>query len=227
MKNVIDSVKIISLLVFGIHFSLEVLACPSVSQDKLDMYLKNAVVKSDRGAIDKFINCGANLESRSGDSYTILHWAVAKANLETIKLIVERGADVKALEFNRRDVKHLASLRGDLPITQYVFTLEVEDKIDWYRKSAFHLAALHNHTQIYRELKERGVDIDAQDWKFQTVLHYAVLNEHFESVKLLLELGVDPYILDEEKAMAIDYAWDPKIRKIIKEYTRHRLPLNR
>src|SRR6516225_1521409 len=61
-----------------------------------DSRLIQAVRSSDHAAVRNYLNTGGNANARQADGTSAVEWAVSRDDLETVKLLIGGGADVKA-----------------------------------------------------------------------------------------------------------------------------------
>ncbi len=87
----------------------------------------------------------------------VLHLAVLAGNLEGIKVLVERGADLKVCD-------------GEFTALHYAVRIKKKD----------------SRNAVVSYLLERDIDLDAQVSTYGTVLHYAVQEGYADTVSLLL-----------------------------------------
>jgi len=121
---------------------------------------------------------GANIDikEKTKRGFTALMVAVQKGNYETVKELIEAGANVRATD-SYEDRLHLSL-------------------IPWDKKDSFKLA---------KYLIEHGVNVNEQDSYGITALHNAVRASEFNVVKFLLEHGADPCIKDAGGGTPIGY----------------------
>lgn len=65
------------------------------------MNIIQAVEKGNLGKVKELIEQGADVNMRSGSTWTPLHYASNNGNLAIVKLLVENGADVNAKAHGR------------------------------------------------------------------------------------------------------------------------------
>lgn len=142
---------------------------------------------------------------------TALHIAALKGSnrkLETVKKLVERGADVTKTTKNGYTPFFLACLAGHRETAEYLMSAsegkipDVAIRPDKKGKTPLMKAAAKNHLTIMEMLLKRNdvkEVIDAGDKVFgMTALHKATQNVHTEAVKLLLESGASCNINNQD-----------------------------
>ena len=98
----------------------------------------------------------------------------SKITVETVRLLVEHGADVNALDSSHSTPLHLASLQGVLEAVQILIKHGADVNAQNETNSTpLHGASLLGDIQIVQLLIDHGADVTAKDWKHQTPLHFA------------------------------------------------------
>ncbi|KAL3068977.1 hypothetical protein niasHS_015692 [Heterodera schachtii] len=141
-------------------------------------------------------------------NFSPLHYASIKGNLETFKVLMENGANVKqktADEFGTMPL-HFACSEGHLEIVKLLVEegkadIEIADS---YGKTALMVACSFQKCDIVRYLIEKGAKVDRTDAKGISSLLSACIDGHLEIVKLLVEGGK----ADIEKADSV-IGWSP------------------
>ena len=119
---------------------------------------------------------------------TALRYAVNGGHVETVKLLIENGADV-----NVRDC-------SDMNLLMYLYNM------DFYANTPS--PTDEEIIAIAELLIENGVDVNATDKYGQTVLKYAVnyKAKNYEAISFLIENGADINAIDESGQTVLDYA---------------------
>ncbi|CAN9211420.1 unnamed protein product [Alternaria alternata] len=123
---------------------------------------------------------------------TALHWAAIKGNKVLVRLLVDKGADVKAEDNNRKTVLHLAAQGADEVLVRLLVDKGADIKAkDKNGQTVLHEAAKGGNEAVVRLLVDRGADVKAKDNHGQMVLHEAVKGGNEAVVRLLVDEGVD------------------------------------
>ena len=98
----------------------------------------------------------------------------SKLIVETVRLLVDHGADVNALDCSHSTPLHLASLQGVLDAVQIL----IKHGADVNARNETNLTPLHGASllgdvQIVQLLIDHGADVTAKDWNDQMPLHFA------------------------------------------------------
>ena len=112
--------------------------------------------------------------------WTPLHVAAFAGNTANVKLLLDRGADIRA----RAKTK--------------------------FRNTALLIAMLTRHSDTVALLLDRGADILDRQAEGDSALHEAAASGDFPLVKLLVERGVDVGGRDNDGKSALDYAVEKK-----------------
>jgi ankyrin repeat protein len=112
----------------------------------------------------------------SSDGWTPLHLAAHFGQMDIVRLLLNRGANVKA-----RSTNPLENL-------------------------AIHAAAAGKHTQILKILIDHGCSPNARQHGGWTPLHAAALSGDVESARVLLENGADVTVRADNQQRPIDLA---------------------
>lgn len=141
---------------------------------------------------------------------TALHWAARKGNCEAVKLLLDHGADIDAL-----DSDHMTSLQGavmseplkESPAAKLLLlhgsALENRDVVG---STAVMLASMRGKTEMVRLLDDAGADVKATNFASSTCLHIAAEHGHLDLFVWLMNRG---FRLDSKNSYgwsAIQYA---------------------
>ncbi|MHA7841005.1 MAG: ankyrin repeat domain-containing protein [Gammaproteobacteria bacterium] len=134
-----------------------------------------------------------DIESRSYCNRTTFLLAADMGNLEVLRLLKERGANIHALDEDGNNALYLASsFSGDVPTVTWLLELEgfgIESR-DECGRTAFLCAAAQGQLAVLNKLYELGADIKAVDNNGNNALHYAALySNDVATVTWLLGLG--------------------------------------
>lgn len=127
------------------------------------------------------------------DELTALHCAARHGQLEIVKLLVERGAEVYSNPMNSYPPVFVAARPGSQHIVDY-FLQEIPHKADGTQKlgATINIAAREGWTEIVREHIELDpLSVHQRGWIGDTPLHWSSHNGHTDIVTMLLEAGAD------------------------------------
>jgi ankyrin repeat protein len=148
------------------------------------------------GDLDALRRLSANPNVKDRLDTTPLHYAALYGNTESVRILLEHGADPKAR--NKSDVTPLIYGAYNFEKTR----LLVEKGADVNAKSAAEMTPLlvavstHGNTETVRYLLEKGADVRAVGPLGSDALQLAAFKGETEMVRLLLKKGADPKRLD-------------------------------
>ena len=128
---------------------------------------------------------------------TLLHRAVTKGDIEQVKSIIEKGADVNLRDKNGQTPLHLSARQGQRDIAELLLTngADINAKNKWDR-TPMDIAVDRGHNEIVELLISKGADVNARGKGDYTALHRAAMNraqiaDALEIMSLLLAKGAD------------------------------------
>ena len=123
---------------------------------------------------------------------TALSWAARGGYEAVVRLLLKKGADVKAKDDTNLTALHEAAIHGHEAVARLLLEkgadVKAKDDINW---TALHNAAACGHEAVARLLLEKGADVKAKDDINWTALHEAAAGGHEAVARLLLEKGAD------------------------------------
>lgn len=148
------------------------------------------------------------MNAKSSNDETALQ--LAGRNLNTVKYLIQAGADVYCMNKNKITVLHHAARHGNFECVKHLMELldfDVEGigrKAYWmfgrfigkdYSETTsltpLHFAAEGGHLEIVKYLVAHGANMSAEDWGV-TPLHMAAGSGHVDCVRYFLDGRVDP-----------------------------------
>lgn len=147
----------------------------------------NVSVEYEKIAIELIKN-GANVNGGTYDNWTPLMEASQRDNLELVKLLLEKGADVNAQSYKN----------GNTALYE-----------------ASQSSVYYNTTKVAKELVANGADVNTiyKHHLGTTVLHLASKYGNLELVRTYIARGANVNIKDDDGKTALDWAKHPKIPK--------------
>ncbi len=177
----------------------------------------NAIENGDQKAIQIFMSCGVNIESRDERDWTPLMISSFNGNEELAAFLIRCGAKVQARDKNGYSPLHWAAFNGYLEVVKMLLDIKAEinerSNFGW---TALMQAATRGHAAVVKELLKRGAwvnEVTSDGW---TALHKAAANGHTEIVLLLLEKGADKSIQYPDGSTALSIAEKNTHRDIVK-----------
>ncbi|KAJ3067278.1 hypothetical protein HDU99_003574, partial [Rhizoclosmatium hyalinum] len=164
---------------------------PKTVIEALKLCNETALVEMLRSTSSEELNCA------SPESESILDMAISFTSLETIKLIIERGA---SLVDGKSNPILAAVKRGSLDI--FKFFLDKGCDVNAVEKtslsSPLHIAASNGNVEICEALLNHSAKIEQVNRYGLTPFLVAINSSEIEIVKLLLQRGADPHVTDPQ-----------------------------
>lgn len=136
-----------------------------------------------------------------------------------VKLLLEKGADVNALDSNDNSPLINASYGSSLETVQDIINAGADiTAVNKGGMSALMIAAKSGNASIAELLLKSGSRLDeinrnSEDCK--TALMFAVSEDHADVVKILLKNGADIYIKDRDDRTAMDFAKSSDVKALL------------
>jgi ankyrin repeat protein len=140
--------------------------------------------------------CDINKKDNTGK--TALHHAAKSGQSDIIMLLLlERKANIKARDVEKRTALHLAAVNGHVESVQLLLDggANIKDK-DHYGQTALLCAAYGWHEALVELLLDRGADIEDKDRNGLKALTWAVCGGSEAMVELLLDRGANIESID-------------------------------
>ena len=151
-----------------------------------------AIVQDDKKTVEKQIVSGFDINTTDKNGTTALHIAVEQGNLEIVKLLLQKGANVNLQDKAKRTpIFMLENNLGN----------EVEGTLE-----------------ILQFLISKGADVNVQNEEKETPLMLAAYEEDFEAVKILLKAGANPNLTDNENETAFMKTDSDEIKQLLLRY---------
>ena len=139
-----------------------------------------------------------HINTQGGRCGTPLHAAVSQEeHIELSKLLVERGADVDALNSVKWTPLHIACHLGHLDTVKWLLASGAspnsQSEKSW---TPLHLAVNHGHLKVAQKLLECNAEVHFRDHHGSSPLHYASQLGYSEVVQLLMDHNADAKVRD-------------------------------
>lgn len=146
--------------------------------------------------VARLIEAGANVNNVQVYSESPIHVAAFLGDIDCLKLLLEKNADIGALcGPERMNALHLASLKGNVECIQLLLQTSTADidKQEAVGRTALHLAALAQSKESVKLLLDNGARHDICDGMKETPLHSAVVKcrRSIDVVRLLVSAGAN------------------------------------
>jgi ankyrin repeat protein len=167
-----------------------------------------------------------DINQRDIQGNTILHYAVEKKDLKTIKCLLSVGADVNALNKLGVTVLDRAISKGEYNIVKYLLlndSINVNQRNKNWEIPLITVINDSHYSQVEKEcivekLIEKGTNINLVDKNNKFALFYAIQNNNFVIVRILLENGATLNIKDPSTRDLICNIQNQNIVRILYNY---------
>lgn len=159
------------------------------NQERMFVALAEGNLESLKDCLKK----GADINARSINLWTTLHFAAKGSSLEVIKFILDQNLSVNAKDINGQSPLHIAAAHGRKNIVEF-FVKEAGlyvDDLNNSGKTPLHVAAQNGHKDTVEVLLKNKVNTVIQDISGLSPLHYAIINNHIDVAKILLKKDVN------------------------------------
>lgn len=161
--------------------------------------LLHLAVKTENTRIAKFfIGEGADVKVKeyinSNDyNISVLHTACLKDDLATVKMLVENGAEVDAIDGKGRTPLFNACAVGNVDIVEYLFENGASITYREPVKGTYpiHEACYWDNTDVVKYLLGVGINKNLKDFAGQTPFKYAVKGENLDIIKMIVGSGAE------------------------------------
>ncbi|GIW52076.1 MAG: hypothetical protein KatS3mg081_1431 [Gemmatimonadales bacterium] len=120
--------------------------------------------------------------------------AAQRGDLETVRALLQEGADVNAPQNDGMTALHWAALQGNVPMVRLLIyagaNLEATTRLGGY--TPLHLASQKGAAEALRVLLEAGSNVHAVTTTGAQAIHFAALAGNPDALKVLLSHGADP-----------------------------------
>lgn len=164
----------------------------------------------------------ADAKARDANGVSPILVAASTGDLDTVKMLVEHGADVNEMpgpnprHGGSRTPLGWAACRNDVPMVRYLLERKAEPNRATWGRTPLSYAAAHNSVQAAEVLLAHEARVDSRDdFAGFTALHWAAATDspRADLVKLLLKHGADPNAEAGEKLDA--YLGQPQTPRML------------
>lgn len=182
---------------------LEYILCVDPFLQSKDNGAKNVMDDAIRGGcisvVKTLLDNGFNVNANIGDdedTFTPLMVAAHTGELDILKLLLEKGADIYSIDYDGDYVMHFAVRSGSLEIVEHLLHIGVKVTIgNTERYTPLQLACLDGFLDIVLALLRKGAEVNGFQEDASSPLSLSCGRGDIEVVKLLLSYGAN--ILEE------------------------------
>lgn len=172
-----------------------------------DAYVKTPASESRRAPgpnialVRALLDHGAQSNDQDSQGCSPLWYASFFSSRDTVRLLMERGANPNAVDYMFRDTPIIGASAG---VTEELLEHGADiNAVDANQDTALTCAAFNGETDVVRILLEHGANIDAADQDKRTALLDGVYKGSPDLVRLLLEHGADTEARDSKGDTAL------------------------
>jgi len=166
-----------------------------------------SAAQGDAIAVSYFLDAGMEVNSKSEKGMTALGMAASLGKTETIKLLLQRGADAKLVHSGIAPIV-LAAYGGHLEAVKVLMEHET-DPGSKAAQEALYTAVLVNYPGVVKYLVEKGVDANyVEQERGDTLLMMAARIGSAEILKVLLPKITNVNVTNALGATAMDFAFE-------------------
>ena len=171
---------------------------PSVASDGRDLI--DAVKRVDLEAVDSLLSEGIDVDARTIDGATALHWAVHLDDVAMVERLIAAGADVNAENHYEVQPLFLAAENGTAEITERLLVAGADpNAVMPGDETALMTASRTGRPDVVRLLLDYGADATAREsTRAQNALMWAASRGNAEVVRLLIAAGADVHARSED-----------------------------
>ncbi|UYV70657.1 hypothetical protein LAZ67_8000182 [Cordylochernes scorpioides] len=171
------------------------------------------------GVMEKLASClkeGADLNARSNNARTTLHFAALGQSLEIVKFLFDQNIDPKAQDASGQSPLHLAALKGSSMLIEFllkkgldVYILRFLDisRVGGGISRTVLIGSLVLALILLRRLEvDLGLDVNCVDNYGKTPAHLASQNGHLDSIKILYKYGAKTSYMDSRGLTVLCHA---------------------
>ncbi len=162
-----------------------------------DARLSEAAMHGDKSAVAALLKQGVDIDGAQGDGSTALHWAVFNDDLETTKMLIAAGANVKVTTREGAITPlAMACTNGNAAVMEALLKAGADaNSVKANGTTALMLAAASGSADAVKVLLDHSASVNAKEAVHgQTALMFAAALNRDGVVKVLMAHGADPNI---------------------------------
>nr|Q108U1.1 RecName: Full=Ankyrin repeat, SAM and basic leucine zipper domain-containing protein 1; AltName: Full=Germ cell-specific ankyrin, SAM and basic leucine zipper domain-containing protein [Loxodonta africana]ABG66651.1 GASZ [Loxodonta africana] len=171
------------------------LTSPLPTEEKNEIF-KKALTTGDISLVEELLDSGISVESSFRYGWTPLMYAASVANVELVRVLLDRGANASFEKDKHTVLITACSARGSqeqiLKCVELLLSRNADPNVACRRlMTPIMYAARDGHPQVVALLVAQGAEVNAQDENGYTALTWAARQGHKNVVLKLLELGAN------------------------------------
>lgn len=122
----------------------------------------------------------------------LLMWAVEKGHKETVRLLIEKGADIEARSLQHKSPLYLAIRAGNEEMVELLLKKGANPNFrDINKRSLLEHAICAKNTEIVQHLVTHGASLDVDTEKYSPPVVWAIAKNNLGALNVLIERGQD------------------------------------
>ncbi len=179
------------------RFIVGLCAC-ALAATAADTRLADAVQRADQNAVRSLLQQKADVNGPQGDGMTALHWAAFNDDLESVKMLIAAGANIKAATRDGSITPLLiACTNGNAPVIETLLNAGADaNSASAEGATALMKAAVSGNADAVKALLAHGANVNATDAAHgQTALMFAAAENRPGAIAVLRAQGADSKIV--------------------------------
>ena len=176
--------------------------------DALNARLLDACRQGRTEEASGLLDQGAEIETRREASQgTSLYISASRGHVGTMKMLLDRGANIEAKAMYNFTPLHVSAQRGHVHAARLLLDrgANIEAK-NVHQSTPLHIACRHGHMEVITLLVDRDASLDAVNVAQHNCLHYAAFNDCLDVCLYLIDVkGFDPAVLNSDGWSAISH----------------------
>ncbi|KAL1887038.1 hypothetical protein Sste5346_010469 [Sporothrix stenoceras] len=165
-----------------------------IKQAKLDVVDKQrhtalhyAAMVDNALAAKQLVALGCKLERRNASGMTPLHEAIRSGGVDTVKLLLKKGANTRATDGFDQSCLHLGLRYGHDDATAHFLAMEFDvNYADRFRITPLHRACIRGKVEYIRKLRQHGAKWNPHDKYGRSPIDLAVQHGKFAAVEEMI-----------------------------------------
>ena len=183
--------------------------------------IHNRIVKGQYGLVLKYLREGGDINQKCNNppKATPLHYSLMHGRHKISKLLIDKGADIHAVDIFFLTPLHTAvapldSADDPNPNIELIELIikggaNINSRARGGR-TALSKACASGHLDAVNTLIKNGADVSLMNDEGATCLHASAHNGHKQVVELLIQKGADVNVIDKTDRTALDLAMGPR-----------------
>jgi len=168
----------------------------------------------------------ANQLRRGGQ--TLLLWAIRNAQLDVVRILIDKKANIEAIDENGQTVLMFAVNKGNVSIISLLLDSGVNiESADQFGDTVLMKAASAGNFDVVKLLLDYHANINVVNEFGHTALMYAIKNKKIDVIELLIDKGANPYLESKVGLNAFDHAENDSKMFALLQQTKFQAPVKK